>query len=301
MRRKSFIFILAFLGIISAFWAIKKGMAPPPKTPLIVLPPQKPYPKGIAASGMIEALGENISIGSPENGIVQEIYIKVGQQVKKRDPLFRIDTRELESELRVAEAKEEVARADHHRIHDQLSRLLSIKDSRAISQEELHSKENEASVALATLTHMKREKEKIAGLVDRLIIRSPIDGMILQKNIKVGEYVLAANIDRPPIVMGDTSRLQIRADVDEQNASHIVHQAEAIAYPKNRPSYAIPLTFVRIEPYVIPKISLTGSSREKVDTRVLQVVYTFDSHQDISLYVGQQVDVYIKRDSEEML
>ena len=37
-----------------------------------------------------------------------------------------------------------------------------------------------------------------------------------------------------------------------------------------------PLHFVRFEPYVIPKESLTGDTTERVDTRVLQVIYSFD-------------------------
>jgi hypothetical protein len=45
---------------------------------------------------------------------------------------------------------------------------------------------------------------------------------------------------------------------------------------------------------VIPKKSLTGGSTERVDTRVLQVIYQFDPP-NRPLYVGQQVDVYIER------
>ena len=58
-------------------------------------------------------------------------------------------------------------------------------------------------------------------------------------------------------------------------------------------SIRIPLEFVRFEPYVIPKKSLTGDSTERVDTRVLQVIYRVKD-QNASLYVGQQMDVYIK-------
>ena len=295
MKRKNLIFVVAFFGVLSAVWAIKRGTAVPPEKPPMILPTQKPFPKGIAASGIIEAIGENVSIGVPENGIVQEVYVKVGQKVKKGNPLFKLDSRELTYELHVAEAKEEVAQADYYRVHDQLTRLLSIKDPRAISKEEVRSKENEETVALAKFTQVEREKQKIQGLLERLIIRAPIDGTILQKNIKAGEFVVATNIDHPPIVLGNMAQLQVRVDVDEQNASHIAHGAEAIAYPKNRPNYMIPLTFVQIEPCLIPKISLTGSSKEKVDTRVLKVVYTFEAPLDLSLYVGQQVDIYIKR------
>jgi hypothetical protein len=59
------------------------------------------------------------------------------------------------------------------------------------------------------------------------------------------------------------------------------------------PDRAIPLRFVRIEPYVIPKTSLTGGSAERVDTRVLQVIYQFDRPASRNIFVGQQMDVYI--------
>jgi RND family efflux transporter MFP subunit len=297
MKRKSFIFILAFIGIMSAIWAIKRGVSSAPQTLPVSLPPQKPYSNTVAASGIIECAGDNFSIGSSTNGVVQEIYAKVGQQVKKGDPLFMLDNRELESELRIAEAKEKVAKAECYRILDQLSRLRAIKDLRAISQDDLKSKENEARIARAKLTQMHLEKEKASVLLDRMIIRSPIDGIVLQQNIHIGEYFSSNNNDQPSILLGNIKYLQIRADIDEQNASRITGQPHAIAYPKNRPSYSIPLTFSHIEPYVVPKISLTGSSREKVDTRVLQIIYTFEPPSDVSLYIGQQVDVFLKLDT----
>ena len=52
------------------------------------------------------------------------------------------------------------------------------------------------------------------------------------------------------------------------------------------------LRFVRIEPYVIPKKSLTGDNTERVDTRVLQVIYAIDA-QGQRFFVGQQVDVFV--------
>jgi hypothetical protein len=54
----------------------------------------------------------------------------------------------------------------------------------------------------------------------------------------------------------------------------------------------VPLQFVRFEPYVVPKKSLTGDSTERVDTRVLQVLYSFN-RDTLPLYVGQQMDVFI--------
>jgi multidrug efflux pump subunit AcrA (membrane-fusion protein) len=299
LLKKKMVFIFAFLGILSAGWVVKKTMAPPVEASPIALPSKKPASNSIAASGIIEAVGENVSIGSPSDGIIQTVFVEVWQPVKKGDPLFQIDTRELEADLKINLAKEKIAFAQYKKIHDQLTRLNSIKDVRAISQDELRSKENEESLALATLSQARAEKEKTLAMIERLLIRSPIDGVVIQKNIKAGEFHLCSNIENPPLVIGDTSAYQIRVDIDEQNASRIAQMASGIAYPKNRPGFAIPLNFVRIEPYVIPKKSLTGSSKEKVDTRVLQMIYTFEPPKGIPLYIGQQVDVFIEREPSQ--
>jgi HlyD family secretion protein len=299
MLRKKLIFFIACLGICSAFWAIKKASHVAPPAAPQVEPVQNPYAIGVAASGIIEAVGENLRIGSPEDGIIQKIHVAVWDEVKKGDPLFQLDGRALQSELLVAIAKEEVAAAEYAQLNDQFSRLSKVQDPRAISQEQLRSKEHEVKVALAYLLQMKREREKNALLLERLTICSPIDGRVVQKTIQVGQYLQAsATNDSPPLVIGDVRQLQIRVDIDEHNASNCISPVSATAFPKNRPGYAIPLHFVRIDPYVIPKTSLTGSSSEKVDTRVLQVIYTFDPPQDVPLYIGQQMDVYIEREKK---
>jgi hypothetical protein len=89
--------------------------------------------------------------------------------------------------------------------------------------------------------------------------------------------------------------LQIRCDIDEQNAVRVFGDMPAIAYVKGDSANQVPLTFVRIEPFVIPKMSLTGSSTERVDTRVLQVIYSLAKPTEHPLYVGQQVDVFIQK------
>ncbi|MDE3034579.1 MAG: secretion protein HlyD, partial [Nitrospirota bacterium] len=68
-----------------------------------------------------------------------------------------------------------------------------------------------------------------------------------------------------------------------------------VAYLKGSTKQAIPLTFARIEPYIVPKKSLTGDNTERVDTRVLQIIYHF-ARPSFPVYAGQQVDVFIKRD-----
>ena len=82
--------------------------------------------------------------------------------------------------------------------------------------------------------------------------------------------------------------------MDEQNAPRLQPGQTATAYVKGDTTQPIALKFVRIEPYVVPKVSLTGASTERVDTRVLQVIYSFERPKDRAVYVGQQVDLFVK-------
>jgi len=98
------------------------------------------------------------------------------------------------------------------------------------------------------------------------------------------------------MILGDVAHLQVRADVDEQNATRLQPGQAATAYLKGDTTAPIALHFVRIEPFVVPKVSLTGASTERVDTRVLQVIYAFECPKDHPVYVGQQVDLFVRAD-----
>jgi len=95
------------------------------------------------------------------------------------------------------------------------------------------------------------------------------------------------------MIFGSVTPLHVRVDVDEHDAWRVRGGTQAVASPRGNGSIRIPLEFVRFEPYVIPKKSLTGDSTERVDTRVLQIIYRV-KEQSAPLYVGQQVDVYIE-------
>ena len=85
----------------------------------------------------------------------------------------------------------------------------------------------------------------------------------------------------------------MRADVDESDAWRVQPGSGAVAHLRGNSQITFALEFVRFEPYVIPKKSLTGDAAERVDTRVLQVIYRFRDPKD-AVYDGQQMDVYIE-------
>jgi RND family efflux transporter MFP subunit len=273
-----------------------------------VAPPQKNAPDDIAATGILEAKGENVAIGVPVAGLVKEVKIEVNEVVKAGAPLLILDDRELrasqlkqEAAIAVAQANLEVSRAELAKVQDMLDRLKSVTDQRAISQDDLRNRSNDVLVAKAQmqaaeaqLAAAKADVQQTALLIDRLTVKAPRDGTILQVNIRAGEYASPQN-RLPPLVLGDISTLHVRADVDEQNAMGVAPGLPATMSLKSDSTRKFAVKFVRIEPYVIPKVSLTGASTERVDTRVLQIIYELEKPKGENLYVGQQVDVFIAR------
>jgi multidrug resistance efflux pump len=120
-----------------------------------------------------------------------------------------------------------------------------------------------------------------------------VDGQVLRLNVRPGEYAAAGRLDPPLLLLGDVTRLHVRTDVDENDAWRVRAGARAQAFARGNPELAVELEFVRVEPWVLPKRSLTGDASERVDTRVLQVLFAFDRG-DLPLFVGQQLDVFIE-------
>ena len=116
-----------------------------------------------------------------------------------------------------------------------------------------------------------------------------VEFKVLQVNVRPGEYV-GTTAGQPLVVLGTVGRLHVRVDIDENDIGRFRPGMPGVASPRGNPGQKFPLRFVRVEPYVIPKKSLTGGNTERVDTRVLQVIYAIDVP-DPALYVGQQLDV----------
>jgi len=148
-------------------------------------------------------------------------------------------------------------------------------------------------IARAQVALADREVQRVRTDIDRLTVTAPMDGRVLQSNIRLGEYAQSGPLPKPLMIFGSVSALNVRTDIDEHEAWRVRADAAAYATVRGSSGTRFPLRFVRFEPYVVPKKSLTGDSTERVDTRVLQVIYQVDD-QKLPLYVGQQLDVFIE-------
>jgi len=338
--------MVAVFGVTFAVRTVLLAWPPPAESKPLGDPPQRPTEfKAIAGAGLIEARRENIPIGAPVPGVVWEVFVKIGDKVKVGDPLFRLDDREIQSQLKVKEAALVSAQA---LLHKALAapRSEDIPPAQA-AVEEAKAKLNDAESAMArteklfnrqmapasdydkdrfayysakaALARAVAELEKIkAGswkedidvaraavlmaecevqstriLLDRLTVRALADGDVLQVNVRPGQFAALAWRE-PMVVLGDVNRLHVRIDIDENDLPLFEPRTQAVATLKGRPNVRFPLEFVKVEPYVIPKKSLTGDNSERVDTRVLQVIYALPDERDVQVYVGQQMDVYLQ-------
>lgn len=288
-------FWIALAGVASATLLIVRLRAnlgePVPAPP--ITPATKAFERSLGAAGLVEAIRENTAISAPTPGLVAKVHVKVWDKVEAGTPLLSLDARDLQAALGPQRAQIAVAEATLARVSDQLARLEAVSDPRAINLEDLRLRRSDVAVAKAQVEAAQAAVSQTQALIERLTVRAPITGTVLQLNTRVGEYLIPGG-NTPALLLGDIETLQVRADIDEQLAPRMRQGARAVAYVKGDATRPITLEFVRIEPNIIPKKSLTGSSAERVDTRVLQVIFRFANPAERRVYVGQQMDVTIE-------
>ena len=187
---------------------------------------------------------------------------------------------------------------------DQLKRGEGLSPGNAISLLDLANRRFAMQLDEAKLGTARANARSADALVQetktnigRLTVQSPIDGDVLQLNIRPGEYAQTGALPNPLALLGDTRTPHVRVDVDENDAWRLRPGMPAKAFLRGNSAIAFDLSFAYVEPYVVPKTELSGASTERVDTRVLQVVYGV-SKNELPIYVGQQVDVYIETPSD---
>lgn len=249
-----------------------------------------------------------------------ELEVRKAQLASAQAQLMKLEALPRPEELPAAEARVREVQATFESAQDLAKRARRMLGSRAVGEEELVQREQAVQVASEQLRRARADLALLkagawepdlvlarAGVqqvqaqitqmqieLGRAIVRAPVDGEVLQVNVRPGEYV-----GTPPgqalIVLGNLSQLHVRVDIDEHDIPRFHKGKPARANLRGDPSQEFPLTFVRVEPFVVPKKSLTGDNTQRVDTRVLQVIYAFPVGER-RIYVGQQVDVYIQAD-----
>lgn len=292
MTRRIVLPLLAIAGAGLAVAAIVLGDRAPPGAVAVVNPVASPFATAVAGAGIVEASSENIAIGTPVSGIVAAIAVKWGDQVKSGDLLFKIDDRDLQGQLLIANAKVRETEAGLAKVKNLLDVGEGLSRGTSISAVDLANRRFDVGISEQIVASAKAQVDRLKIEVERRTVHAPFAGRILQIKIHPGEYAQSGVVSPPLMLLGDDTRLHVRVDVNESDAWRIKPTAPAMAYVPGNPDLSVRLKFERIEPYAIPKVSLTGESTERTDTRVLQVIYSFERG-ELPIYIGQRMNAYV--------
>ena len=233
--------------------------------------------------------------------------------------------------LRVSKAQVDYAAANLKTSLDTLEKVKKsyALDPKSVSKDQLDSAENAYQAARANLEVAQKQYELTkAGawiydiqnqqhqyealsktyesgkaLLAKYTLRAPVDGVVLAINTALGNFASSGGSYNtytqgydPTIVMGLPQEfLAVRCYVDEILVPRMLPPGETAAQMQVRgTSTRIPLTFDRIQPYVSPKIQLSNERTERVDVRVLPVLFRFKPPKDLNIYPGMLVDVYVE-------
>jgi len=302
--------LAALIGVVFAAYLIVFGLPdrstsepaeqPPKATGELAGAPR------VAGAGIVEPASEVIDIGSALSGLVTDVRVRPGDRVGKGAVLFTVDARAARASLDQAEAAINEARAAiseaaaaQTTARQQLDLYRKLSDPAAVSRAEVICAEGEDAAAASRLG-LARARLAVARSaaaaarteIERLLIRAPIAGEILAVNIRPGEFVATqGGSSQPFIQMGETNPLHVRVDIDENEVARVALGEPAMISPRGAAEVQIKATFVRAEPQVVPKRSLTNSAAERVDVRVLQLIYALPASD--AFRVGQQIDAFI--------
>jgi multidrug efflux pump subunit AcrA (membrane-fusion protein) len=204
------------------------------------------------------------------------------------------------ADLATARAQIAEAEANLGDYRVQLKLAEAVPDRRAVSTEDLSKRRFAVRLYEAKLAKAQAEIRSYQAQLDdaeaelaRLTVTAPFDATVLQLNVRAGEYASAAALSTPLVMLGRSGKFHVRVQVDQNDAWRFHAGAAAKAYLRGNPAIGTKLRFAYAEPYVIPKSSLTGDSTERIDTRVLEIIFEIEDT-GFPAYLGQLVDVFIE-------
>jgi len=305
--RNKVIFIAAIIGLmIGVYSAYLFGIEQKPLPPAFN-PASNPYAKGIYANGIVESYqghGENINIYPEVPGTIVQFLVSEGATVKKGATLFRIEDSIQRATVEQQKAQRELSGASLKNVQDQLDKLQKAYElqPKSVSKNDLDNADNAVKVAKANSDVAQKQYELSQALLNKYTIKAPVEGTVLAINAAVGSYISAQGTYdsytqgfNPILVMGTSQTyIGVRCYIDEILINRLPPASQMHAQLFIRGTdISIPLEYVRVQPYVSPKIELSDQRLERVDVRVLPVIFRFEKPKDSNIYPGQLVDVYI--------
>ncbi len=269
-----------------------------------------PYEAGIYATGIVESFqknGSNMNLYPEAAGNVIDIKVQDGTHVKKGDLLLVVEHDEAQATVNMDKATVQLNRDNLVTVQQQYDKLKKAYDlnPKSVSKNDL---DNAKNAVIATKQDIVVAEALLAtdvAALENYFMTSPAEGIILRVVPALGDYVspVVGAYDTytqgnlPVIQIAQVSPYyQVRVFVDEILTPQLPDPSklEATLFVRGMNNKAIPLEYVNTQPFTIPNIELSDQRNERVDVRVLPILFKFEKPKDITVYPGQLVDIYIK-------
>jgi HlyD family secretion protein len=175
----------------------------------------------VSATGALSAV-TTVQVGTQVSGQISAIYVDFNDKVKKGQLLARIDPTLQQQAVQDAGAGVERARAQLTQAESEYQRNRALHDQKIVTDAEFNTAQSNYAVARANLTSAQVALDKARQNLAYTSIHAPIDGVVVERNVDVGQTV-AASLQAPQLflIANDLSRMQILASVDESDIGSI--------------------------------------------------------------------------------
>lgn len=230
-------FALLALALAAIGWATwREGQRPAPQVPFVTQRVEtRDIEETIESSGKLRPLTE-VKVGTQISGRVVKVHVDFNDKVKKGDLLAEIDPRlfgaqvsQATGQLGAARAQLDRARAARQSASLVLERTRELRKQSIASQAELDQAQSAFDVAGADVTAAGAQVERLEAELDSASttlgytkIYSPIDGLIIDRQVDPGQTV-AASFSAPVlfVIAEDLSDMQVLADIDEADVGKV--------------------------------------------------------------------------------
>lgn len=238
--------IISCLLVVFLLVSCHEDKAPQIQT---VTPTRGELTETVTATGTLESVTQ-VDVGTQVTGIIDKLYADYNSVVKKGELIAEIEKTLLESDLRSAEANVESARLTYEYNAKNYKRDKVLHDKQLISDYEFQTTQKEYEVSRQTYSKAQADKVRAAKNLNYAEIYSPIDGIVISREVEVGQTVVSSMNVANLFVIADLDHMQVVGDVDEADIGQVkVGQAVDFtvdAYPDD--TFHGTVTQVRLSP-----------------------------------------------------
>jgi HlyD family secretion protein len=210
----------------------------------------------VTATGTLEAV-TTVQVGSQVSGTIAALYVDFNDTVRKGQVVAQLDPTFLQAQVAQAQADLDREKASAELSRREYERSLKLFQEQMISESERDITLTNYELAKAREKSTQAALDRVRTNLDYARIFSPIDGVVISRNVDVGQTV-AASLQAPTLftIAQDLTQMQVKASIDEADIGRIKEGQDVLftvdAYPER--SFKGGVRQIRLSPQIVQNV-----------------------------------------------